>query len=910
MKPRVAVVLAAVVLAASAIWFFALRGSNKSSKSTKPSVAAAPPRVPGAGSGSGGPDRRDRGDDREQQILIDDDPTGALRLEGLVLDTSDAPVAGATVVVSTNPSRTATTEADGSFAFDKLVGRSYTLVARAATGVGGPITAKLTATSDPVVLRLHAAGSVKVTVVEKADRPVPGAQVELRGLDAQVTQAGGDGIATFPVVVGGGYEVRASAPGFAPNGQFTQVGTTAVELKLVLTPGAAVAGRVIDEAGAAVPGARVVFSGASDWSLQADERKDGVVTGADGRFAFPALPAGSFRFVARHEKFAPGTSAIFTLDGSHATDGVEIRLTAGATIAGKVVDGGGLPVASAQVRVAVSTRSMIGSEPRQVFTADDGTFAVAGLPKKPHDAVAIGEAGSSKTIPVDTSAGDVKNVVITIDQTGTIAGVVVDKTGEPIEGAQVSAFPDFRSGTADPSQFRLRGLPQELTGAGGEFRIVGLAPGSYMVRASRNPATGRGRMMGLDGEKAETGATNVRIVLPADGGIKGKVAFADGTVPTPFSVGVGFSSEPVMSKDGSFELRDLAPQKYQLTVRGPEFDAKTVEVTVEEGAVADAGDIVVSKGRTIAGRVTMRGEPVVGATVYAGGQIFGTGTSNAAQFGGPPGRSGNREATTDEEGKFRISGLGQAPLAVVAEHPDLGRSAAIRLVRGSPNEMALELTVAGWGILTGKVTDDAGPAADTIVTAQAVNTPNAMYSVGSGPDGTFRFDRLAPDTYKVSAMLGNPMRGMAFYSKQVVVGMGTPATVDLEVEKGSVTVSAKVTASNGTVTGGAAWIISGVVSARNADELNLMTAQQQAGTSSFGILFGGRPATFASTRPGDYTVCAAVLPAALNPMQGMQYFQNHAADLPVTCKAMRVLAQPAEQSIDIQTTLPALVPDP
>ena len=247
---------------------------------------------------------------------------------------------------------------------------------------------------------------------------------------------------------------------------------------------------------------------------------------------------------------------------------------------------------------------------------------------------------------------------------------------------------------------------------------------------------------------------------------------------------------------------------------------------------------------------------------------------------------------------------------MVAEHPDFGRSAAIRLVRGSPNELALELTVAGWGVLTGKVTDDAGPAADTIVTAQAVNTPNAMYSVASGPDGTFRFDRLAPDTYKVSAMLGNPMRGMAFYSKQVVVGMGTPATVDLEVEKGSVTVSAKVTASNGTVTGGAAWIISGVVSARNADELNLMTAQQQAGTSSFGILFGGRPATFASTRPGDYTVCAAVLPAALNPMQGMQYFQNHAADLPVTCKAMRVLAQPAEQSIDIQTTLPALVPDP
>ena len=117
------------------------------------------------------PDRPERGDDgREAQILIDDDPAGDLRLEGLVLTADDKPVAGATVVVSTNPSRHVTTDTDGSFAFDKLVGRPYTLVARAPTGVGGPVTAKLTATSDPVVLKLHPAGSVKVTTVDKAGK--------------------------------------------------------------------------------------------------------------------------------------------------------------------------------------------------------------------------------------------------------------------------------------------------------------------------------------------------------------------------------------------------------------------------------------------------------------------------------------------------------------------------------------------------------------------------------------------------------------------------------------------------------------------------------------------------------------------------------------------------------------------
>ena len=77
--------------------------------------------------------------------------------------------------------------------------------------------------------------------------------------------------------------------------------------------------------------------------------------------------------------------------------------------------------------------------------------------------------------------------------------------------------------------------------------------------------------------------------------------------------------------------------------------------------------------------------------------------------------------------------------------------------------------------------DDAGAAADTIISAQSVNTPNATYSVVSGADGTFRFDKLAPDTYKVSAMLGTPMRGMTFYSKQVkVVEHGAIAAAQIE----------------------------------------------------------------------------------------------------------------------------------
>ena len=908
MKTRLLPVLALAVAGLAAFWFFVLRdpgGSTKAKPSTTPTAGSAGPGPRGPAGDRGPP----RGDVGEPTVLIDDDPTGTLRLEGLVLDADEQPVAGATVVVSTNPRRTTTTESDGSFAFDKLVGRPYTLVARAAAGVGGPLTAKLTATSDPVVLRLRPAGSVAATVIDRAGQAVANAAVELRGLDTQTASTDASGKAAFSPVAPGRYEVVASASGFAPTAAIAAVGAAATEVTLTLLPGAAVSGRVVDEQGQPIAGARVIYAGASDWGVQADERRDGVVSGADGRWTFAALGAGSFRFQARHERFAPGTSAIVTLDGKTATDGVEIKLAVGATVAGMVVDTAGAPVASARVRIAVATRSMLGSEPRQVFTADDGTFTVRGLPKKPLEAVALAEVGSSRTTDVDASAGDVKGVVLTIDQTGTIAGVVVDKAGEPIEGVQVTAMPDFRSGTAgDPMQFRLRGFNPELTGSGGQFTLTGLAPGTYVVRASRDQGL-RGRMPGFEGTKAETGTTNLRIVLPNDGGITGKVAFADGTVPTQFTVGIGFANEPVTSKDGSFTLDQVAPQKYQLSVRGPDFDTRSLEVTVEEGKVLDVGTITVKKGRAIAGRVTYQGKPVVGATIYAGRQIFGTGSTNSAAFGGPPGRGTTREATTDEEGRFRLTGLGPAALAVVAEHPDLGRSAARYVTRGAPDELQLEIGVVGWGVLTGTVNNDDGPADGTIVSAQSVATPNALYSVASGPDGSFRFDKLAPDVYKVSAMLGNPMRGMAFYSKQVAVGPDAPARVDLTVERGQITVKVVVTVAEGEPTGGLAWLISGAVRASNAEQLNQVTAQQPEGNSTFGFMMGTQPRTFESVRPGNYTACVALIPAGLGPREGGEYFQNHAADLPVYCKALVVRPAPAEQEIAIAAVVPPRLPD-
>jgi hypothetical protein len=288
------------------------------------------------------------------RVLADDDPTGALRLEGQVLDASEQPVADAVIALSSNPPRQARSAADGSFAFEGLVARPYSVTARASAGVAGPVTARLTATSDPVVLHLRPAAELTVEVVDQLQHPIDGATFELRGVDTQAVTTK-QGLATLTPVVPGFYQAAAWAEGYAKAFLPTTVGTGKNSVRLELAKGAEVTGRVLDERGAGVAAARVRFDSAADFLPGADVQRDAVITGADGAFRFAALPAGSIRFIASHPDFAPGVSELIMLDGSHAKSGVEIALPAGAVVRGKVVGSDGKPVDAARVRIGVAS---------------------------------------------------------------------------------------------------------------------------------------------------------------------------------------------------------------------------------------------------------------------------------------------------------------------------------------------------------------------------------------------------------------------------------------------------------------------------------------------------------------------------------------------------------------------------
>jgi uncharacterized GH25 family protein len=814
--------------------------------------------------------------------------------------------------VSSNPPRTVTSEADGSFAIPGLVARQYTLVARAPQGVAGPVTAKLTEKSDPVVLHLRPGAKLAVTVTDEAGKAVDGATVELRGIDVvrQTTKAP-SGDTTFASVAPGGYQLAAWSEGKARTLQWINIGAGDADAKLVLVAGAKVSGRVVDDKGSGVAGARVTYHGASDWSQQADERLDGVLSGPDGRFEFAALPSGSYRFAAAHSDFARGSTQIVTLDGAHARDGVEITLAQGAIVRGRVVDTNKQPVPAARVRVGVaSRRGVIFEPPRQAYTDAKGTFEIKGLARRELAAVAMHETGASNTATVDTTNGDVLDVTLVIDVTGTIAGVVVDPAGNPIEGAQVSAGPNFKDqgATRDFSQWRLRGFPQEITDGDGHFTLAGLAPGSYMVRATRSQNASRNRRDAVEGTVAETGTKNLKIVLQPEGAVKGNVQFADGSSPGAFTVQVGFTQQSFMGKSGEFVLDALPPQKYELSVRGPSFQTKAVEVTVEPAKTADAGTIRVDKGRILSGIVIADGQPVPNATVYAGRQIFGSGTTNSANFG--PMGQGTKTDTTDASGKFAISGLNEGDIAVVAEQATIGRSKAMRVPTTMPGQGELVLELQKFGSLSGILRVGGKPAEGVFVSCQSTTTPGAIYAVASGPDGAYRYDRLAPDTYKVSATVGMPMMGMKFYSKEIIVPSGKDVTLDLSADPGTITLSVSAVGKGGAKIGVAsAFLATGVVAARTMTDLSLQIAAAGASSSQWVIIRNGEPAKFTEVVPGSYSACVVPFPVEVQGMAAMGYAERHSDSLRAFCQSIKVNAGPPEQSMQVAVEPPPFIND-
>jgi protocatechuate 3,4-dioxygenase beta subunit len=905
---------AALVAVAFAVWFFGLRSKEGASDERAGSGARSGKLEGAPAAPTPAADGRDGRLPREMapRWSLDPDREGTLALEGQVVGPDGKAVAGAEVWLSSVPPRTTKSEDDGTFSFDKLVGRTYQVSAKHGTLIGGPVPYKLTGKSDPIRIQLAEGAAVVVTVVDEAQAPITGAEVrggDLAERGAVTTDAKGE--ARLAPVHPGYVAVSASAAGHAAGAGFTTIGSGGAvgRLTITLRKGFPVSGHVVDEAGKPIGKAKVAVAGRMWWGDQDSDEGGAKATLTDeqGQFTMPAVAAGTHKLLAIDSAHAPATSAPFPVT-DHAVTGVTITMKTGGVLGGRVVDPAGKPVPYATVRVAGSGRQLWRIAARQTTCDADGAFELRGLAREKLKVRAESDQAASQLVDADLTAQEARrDLSLVLDVAGVIAGKVVDDKGAPVAEIAVHARPE-RSGGESWEGLAIAGMSSAMTDGAGAFTIPGLPDGSYRLSATRSGR--RGFSWTEEGTLAKPGDRDVLIKLPSPGVLKGTIAIEGAAAPPKYAlVQLGLAAA-TPAQGGVFELRDVAPGAHDVTFRGAEF-AELVrrDVKIEPGKTTDLGTVTVFRGRRLTGKVVdAKGQPVAGAQVKLGEMLFSV-EGQEDSMSGLEDMSGIRSTVSDQDGSFAIIGVPPKATSVAAEHANHGRSLPVPVAEGAQDPPPLTLALRGFGSISGKVTRKGAPQSGVGIMESSKGAGARMAMAQTDEAGRFTLTKVSEGEHVLQAMQQGGIGSMRSTSVtvQVTAGKDTAVTIDIPVGELALTVQPKALPGH-TVNSAQVFLFTGAVSPTTGKQV--FEQFSQGGAQGMKIWFGeGKPLPeFAELLPGDYSICTIPITGNLMDPTFAGRLQKDGALLKVYCKQAKLAAQPLKQTLVHE--VPSMTPLP
>lgn len=454
----------------------------------------------------------------------------------------------------------------------------------------------------------------------------------------------------------------------------------AVELpadgRVVLQPAKGVVFQVRDPRNQPVPGALVRLLG---------EHAIGFTDG-QGRLAVESLnPSGQLP-VAVEGPSGEWTNVIARVGPERET--LTVTLLPAETVAGRVVDAVTLgPVAGAEVGGDSGCSS--------VQTAADGTFRLS-LPRENRNLSVIATGYNMSTKRVDAGQDD---LTLPLLREGELAGVVVDESGKPVAGAQLTCK------TASPWYSDLC-RPEVVSGKDGSFRLPALLGGfDYTVSASLagyTPASTTAQVPGL----GETAAP-LRLTLLRGSELIGRVVDERGRPVPGAELKLGFLDlpnswlEPLRAKttkEGRFSFQPLTADDYVLSLRSSGFSSAEFRLDIVAGvSPLDLGEVVLSPAVALEGRVVdPQGRPVAGAEVAA-----------EWQKGKGPKVFPSSSTVARADGRFRLQDLQEGE----SYHLTAGASGfadSLPLRVAAPGEEPVRLELRVLRTLAGRVTDDRG----------------------------------------------------------------------------------------------------------------------------------------------------------------------------------------------------------
>lgn len=491
----------------------------------------------------------------------------------------------------------------------------------------------------------------------KADRPLPGVAVTLRGQGtvlAGVTDS--EGRFAFPGVPRGDYRVALEAPegavrfagdagGYAQDVRAYSDPVRSVDFGIRFD-GVTVSGTVTNEAGVPVADAAV---SATPRLISADEGErvlSGAVetrTDGAGRYTLRGLMPADWRGATSFQRFGhlPSRGATYA-----------IRVTAPGFAA---TEQWAPMITEAAIAVGTTISESLDNERR----ATDAT----GMYPRPDIALAR------------TDGNRIEGIDFVLAAAGGIAGIAVDSRNEPVGGAQLQLSRQ-EEGPRAPRPYEARPADVEMveTAADGRFVFPSVPAGVYEATAWRRDRPSQKARSGPITVESGRFLADTTLVFesPGDwGGIEGRAVLApSGRSVASFRVdvaGVESAMEPhpslgIVSMDdetqGAFTVRDVSPGLVTVWVTAEGYPPVESSVRVESGRIA-RHRFEIAPGGVLEGKVTLNGRPMPGGV-----------TAHRADGAGIPTHPGLRQDVVsggiDEAGFFRLDLLPEGEYVVQA----------------------------------------------------------------------------------------------------------------------------------------------------------------------------------------------------------------------------------------------------
>lgn len=304
---------------------------------------------------------------------------------------------------------------------------------------------------------------------------------------------------------------------------------------------------------------------------------------------------------------------------------VDVKLVAGATIKGKVVNSKGKPVAGATVSGSNTKRTGYAS----AQTDAQGRYELLGHATGPVSLYAYSADGKlngeiPKVSAVQGKTVTAKTVVLKSNPVGTITATVKGlKKGDSIYAYDTKAKWAQWVGEAKKSTFKVKAKV-----APGTYRIVvggqNIASKAVTVKAKKTSKAGT--------LKASKKRTKVTGVVKASNGKK----LANATVWVSDSYGT-LAGSTTTNKKGKYSVSGVVSGKYTVDATDPSGKSAwtTAKLTVKKGSNAKK-NIKLGKTFKVTGTVKYAGKAVAGVWVYGGSQSAQTGASGKFTLKGIP----------------------------------------------------------------------------------------------------------------------------------------------------------------------------------------------------------------------------------------------------------------------------------